>query len=186
MLQIRIDQQYAKLGLNIQKPSINLQTTLPAIELSIEEPRLEINSPRPKLYIDQSQCFADMDKRSPAEFSRYYADLAQQKGIEAIGTISGEGDYLANWQEGNTVEELAVSAMDTQVDFNITAIPKQPPKIDWEIHPVDINLIRGTVDLQLRRGQVQNNFEWGRVNAYIAQKNYLNISWYDPKINHTV
>ncbi|CFX12499.1 Uncharacterized [Syntrophomonas zehnderi OL-4] len=186
MLQIRIDQQFAQLGLDIKKPAINLQTTLPAIELQIEEPRLEIHSPRPRLYIDQSQCFADMDKRSPAEFSRYYADLARQKGIEAIGIISSEGDYLANWQEGNTIEALAASAMDTQVDFNVTAVPQQPPRIDWEIRPVETNVSRGTIDLKLRRGQVQNNFQWGRVNAYIAQQNYLKISWHNPKLNQTV
>lgn len=186
MLQIRIDQQFVSLGLDIQKPFLQLQTTLPAIELDIQEPRVEIHSPRPKVHIDQRQCFADMDKRTPEDFSRYYADLARQQGLEAIGTIAAEGDYLASWEQGNTVENLAATAMDTQLDFNVTAVPKQPPQIDWEIHPVEVHLIRGKVNSQLRRGTIDYQFQRGYVNPYIEQQNYLKISWYDPKINRTV
>ncbi|HHW60454.1 MAG TPA: hypothetical protein GX404_00945 [Syntrophomonadaceae bacterium] len=186
MLQIRIDQQFAALGLNIQKPFLQLKTTLPAVELDIQQPRLEIHSPRPRVFIDQRQCFADMDKRTPEEFGRYYADLAQQKGLEAIGTIAAEGDYLASWEEGNTVENLAAAAMDTPLDFNVKAVPQQPPKIDWELHPIEFHFNRGNVDLQLHRGAIDSQFQWGRVNPYIEQQNYLKISWYDPQLNRTI
>ena len=177
MLQIRIDQQYAKIGLDIQKPQFTMQTTLPAIELDIEEPTLEIHSPRPRLTIDQSQCFADMDKRTPSQFMDYYAGLARQMGLEGIATITTDGDALANWQNGNTIESLAAADMGETIDFNVTAVPKQPPRIEWDIRPVEINYNRGRVGLQLRRGQVQTNFQWGKVSAYLRQQNYLNITW---------
>ncbi|HBQ25208.1 MAG TPA: hypothetical protein DD791_02335 [Syntrophomonas sp.] len=186
MLQIRIDQQYARMGLDIQKPFLALNITHPKIELDIQEPRLEIHSPRPRLYIDQSQCFADMDKRTPSQFSRYYADLGMQAALEAIGDIAGEGDMLGHIEKGTTLEEIAATKMDNWVDFNVTAVPKQPPEISWDIRPVEIELIRGQVDLTLDRGIVENNLQWGKVNLYIEQKNYLKLSWYDTKLNQVV
>ena len=186
MLQIRIDQQFAQIGLDIQKPVLALRTTQPKIELDIQKPRLEMHSPRPRIHIDQSQCFADMGKRTPSQFSRYYADLGMQTALETIGEIAAEGDMLGHIEKGITLEEIAATKMDDMVDFNVTAIPKQPPEINWDIRPVEIELIRGQVDLTLHRGTVENNFQWGKVNLYIEQKNYLKFSWYDTKLNQLV
>lgn len=177
MLQIRIDQQYAQLGLDIKKPQISLQITKPQIELDIQKPELEMHSPRPRLHIDQRECFADMDKRTPAAFREYLTGIAKNKGFEAIEIISSEGDSLGHLENKITIEDLAAQVMDNMVDFNVTAVPKQPPKIEADVRPVEFNFRRGTVDLRLNRGRVENNFEWGKVNAYIRQQNYLNISW---------
>jgi hypothetical protein len=186
MLQIRIDQQFARIGLDIQKPLLALHTTHPKIELDIKKPELNIHSPRPRLYIDQTQCFADAGKRTPSEFSRYYADLGKQAALEATGDIAAEGDMLGHIEQGITLEQIAAGKMDNMVDFNVTAIPKQPPEIDWDIRPVEIELNRGQVDLKLNRGTVENNFQWGKVNLYLEQKNYLKISWHDTKLNQVV
>ncbi|MGI5922253.1 MAG: DUF6470 family protein [Syntrophomonadaceae bacterium] len=183
MLQMRIEQQYARIGLSIDKPVLNMHTTLPRIELNTQKPELQIKSPRPVLYIDQTQCFADAGRRTPSEFSRYYADLARQAGLEAIGEIVDEGNMLGQIEKGMTVEEIAASKMDDSADFNICFIPKQLPKIDWDIRPVEIELIPGHVDLKLHRGTVDYNLHRGKVDVYIEQQNYLKISWYDPKLN---
>lgn len=177
LLQIRIDQQFAQIGLNITKPFLAMQTTQPQIELTIEEPKLEIHSPRPKVYIDQRECFADKDRRTPEAFSAYWAGIAKNKAIEAIATISSEGDMLGQIERGITIEDIAAQAMDNMVDFNVTAVPKQPPKIEADVRPVEVKLHRGTVDLKLHRGRVEHNFQWGKVNVYIEQQNYLKISW---------
>ncbi|NLJ71741.1 MAG: hypothetical protein GX333_01860 [Syntrophomonadaceae bacterium] len=177
MLQIRIDQQFAQIGLNIQKSFLGLRTTQPQIELDIKKPELKIHSPRPKVYIDQRQCFADMDRRAPDAFGEYNVQFARREAFEAIGEIAAEGDILAQIENGATIEDIAGRAMDRDIDYNVTAIPKQPPKIEADVRPVEIELIRGRVDLQLQRGRVENLFEWGKVNVYIEQKNYLNISW---------
>lgn len=177
MLQIRIDQQFAQIGLNITKPFLSMQIKKPQIELNIEEPKLEIHSPRPKIYIDQRQCFADKDRRGIQDFMDYWTGIAKNKAIEATAAISSEGDMLAQIEKGITIEDLAAQAMDNMVDYNVTAVPKQPPKIEADVRPVEIKLHRGTVDLKLHRGRVEPNFQWGKVQVYIEQQNYLKISW---------
>lgn len=182
-MQLRIEQQFARIGMNIQKPLIILQSTLPVIELDIKEPMVEIHSPRPKVYIDQTRCFADAGKRTPEEFARYNADLAYSEGMQAIGDIAAKGDMLAAIEKGYTIEQMAADAMNNQADFNVTAIPKQPPKIDWDIRPVDVKLNRGSVDLRLNQGRIENHTQYAQITTYLRQKNYLQIDWIDNKID---
>ena len=183
MLQLQINQQYAQIGLNIQKPMLDLRTTKPQIELDIKEPRVQIHSPRPEIYIDQSQCFADAGKRSPLEFSWYYSDIARSDAAAGIDRIVSEGDMLAAIENGTTIADVAAMAVEENVDFNVTAIPKQPPKIDWNIQPVQIELERGSVDLKLHRGHIENNFQPGKINVYLAQKNFIEINWVGENLN---
>lgn len=175
-----ITQQFAKIGLNIKKPFLSLKTTKPQIELNIQKPEIQIESPKPKIYIDQRQCFSDFNKRSLYEFSHYYAQLAHSDVIEGIGRISAEGDMLAEIK-GVSIPDLSQAALDTQADFNVTAIPKQRPIIEFETHPVKIELKKGTVDLKLHRGTIENNFDWGKVQPYILQKNFIKIDWIENK-----
>ncbi|MEA1962362.1 MAG: DUF6470 family protein [Bacillota bacterium] len=180
-MELHINQQYAKIGLNIQKPSLELRTTQPQIELKTTRPELSIESPRPRMTIDQSQCFADVNRRGIVDFARYNAQQGASDAMAGIARRASEGDMLAKIN-GITVEQLcADSAYQGEIDYNIGTIPKQPPRIDWDIRPVTTDLKRGTVDLRLHRGTFENNFQRGKVETYLLQKNYLDITWTKAK-----
>lgn len=186
MLQLRIDQQYAKIGLDIQKPVLNLQTTLPAVELDIKKPQLKMESKRPVLHIDQTKCFADAGRRKPLDYAWYSADLARADVAQDTNCIVGEGNLLGQIENGGSIEQLAAQSMDEEIDFNVTAIPKQRPDIWFDLYPVKIELDRGTVDLQLQRGHVNTNFQWGKINAYLRQQNYIKINWQESRLNQVI
>ena len=186
MLQLRIDQQYAKIGLDIKEPFLNLKTTLPAVELAIKEPQLKMESKRPVIHIDQTKCFADAGRRKPLDFAWYCADLARSDVAAAVDRIVSDGNYLAGIENGNSIPELAAASMDESIDFNVTFIPKQRPDIWFDLYPVNIDLDRGTVDLQLHRGEFDSNLQRGQVNAYLRQKNYININWEESRLNQVV
>lgn len=182
-MQLRIEQEFARIGLNIKKPFLPLRTVQPQIELTIKKPELRLHSSPPKVYIDQRQCFADMEKRSLADFISYYAALGREQVLRAIGDMAEEGDMLAAIEKGMTIEEMAEKGFGEMADFNVTAVPKQPPDISWDVRPVEVQLVPGEVDLKLNRGRVENLFEPGRVEAYIRQQNYLKIEWVGEKVN---
>lgn len=177
MLQLRIEQEFARLGLSIKRPFLYLRNVQPEIELRTEKPELRLHSPRPKVYIDQRRCFADMEKRTLDEFLRYHAQLGREQALRAIGDIAQEGDMLARIEKGVRLEDVAEEGFGEMADFNVTAIPKQPPDITWEVHPVEVEFIPGRVEVELRRGQVENHFEMGKVEVYLEQKNYIRIDW---------
>ncbi|WP_419877942.1 DUF6470 family protein [Brevibacillus centrosporus] len=106
--QIRMEQQFIKLGLDIQKPVQEIQQ--PKAELNIrQEPAIiEIHSPQGELSIDSSEAQANLDLRSPARRIRDNAEYGQQKWLEAIAQISLEGDRLAAIEnKGNPIADLA-------------------------------------------------------------------------------
>ncbi|MBO8159041.1 DUF6470 family protein [Thermosyntropha sp.] len=182
-MQLRIEQQFVQIGLNIKEPFLPLKTTLPKINLEIKEPKLNMHISHPKVYIDQRRCFADVERRSLPDFISYYAQLGREQVLRAIGDIAEEGDSLAAIEKGVTIEELAEKGFGEPADFNVTAVPKQPPEITWDVRPVEIEFIPGQVDLELVRGKVENYFEPGKVEVYIAQQNYIKIDWVGDKID---
>ncbi|MGR6837100.1 DUF6470 family protein [Syntrophomonas erecta] len=180
-MELRIEQQYAQIGLNTQKPFLALQTTLPRVELQTDLPRVKLQSERSRLSIDQSQCFADAGRRNVSQFRDYYREYSQSCGYQAIVKISSEGDMLGHLEKGITIEDLAASAMDSDLDYNVAAVPSQPPHIEFHTSPVNVDFIPGTVHIQAVPGQVENQFQWGKVEIYLRQKNYVKIDWLPSK-----
>jgi len=176
-VELRIDQQFARIGLNITRPFLNLKTTLPKIELKIEEPEIRIQAPLPRIYINQRKCFVACSRRSFLEFAWHYADLARSDCLEAIGRISAEGDMLAAVEKGFTIEELAAEAGYEQDSSGVEGAPAGRPSIKAETYPVNMEFKKGKVSLKLYPGRVQKDFQRGKTEAYLAQVNFIKISW---------
>lgn len=183
MWQLRMQQQYACIGMHTELPAIRLQKTLPALEINSTHPRVEIHSPRPRVYIDQRQCFADAGLRTPGDFARHCAQIAVSQGLQAIGEISGQGDRLAGIEKGYTLEQMAADLMDSAADFNVTAIPKQPPRCEWDTRPVEVTLHRGAVDTKLHQGRIENHTRHRPVDIYLRQMNHVQIDWVENRVN---
>lgn len=185
MIQLQIEQQYARIGMHTELPRVQLQTTLPAIELSRKSSELAIKNHQPRLTIDQSRCFAAVNRRSPAEFSRYMTEQARTDILDDIARIVSEGHMLGEIEKGATVADLAASAADYDFPSLITqSIP--PPTISWQITPPSIHFEPGKVQVELKRGQVENNFQPSKVEIYLVQQNYLKIDWLQPALDLTV
>ena len=176
-MQLQIRSQLALIGLEINKPFLHLRTTMPKVELQIKKPEIKIHSPRPVLHIDQTQCFADAGKRTPSDFAAYYAEMAWSDSMEGIARRAQEGDMLAQIHKGYTIEKLAAQNLGEIADFNVTAIPKQPPRVWFDTYPVQFEFDPGYVETRLQMGTVEGNLQWGKVNIYLRQKNYLEINW---------
>lgn len=174
---IQINQEYAKIGINTERSQISLKITHPKLNLETQKSQLEIESPKPKIHIDQRQCFADFDKRTPEQFTKYYSDLSKSAFLRGIARVASEGDSLAKISQGMDIAQLAANRTDTRVDYNLTAIPKQRPIIEFDIHPVRINYKAARVDINAQAGSIENNFQHGKVDIYIEQMNYLEINW---------
>lgn len=106
--QIRMEQQFIKLGLDIQKPVQEIKQPKAELNMTQEAAILEIHSPQGKLSIDTSEAQANLDLRSPRRRIQDNADYGYQKCLEAIAQISMEGDRLAAIEnKGNPIADLA-------------------------------------------------------------------------------
>ncbi len=184
MLQLRIEQQYAKIAMDIKEPALKMQSTLPRLEIQITPAELEMESPRPRIHIDQRQCFADAGLKSPSVLSEACVARARSQVLEGIGRRVSEGNQLAQIN-GATVGAVAGNTyiFEDRLDFNCTAIPKQRPEISFDLQAVQVSYRPGDIQVQLRRGSVENNFEMGKVDIYLQQMNYAKMYCAEPNIN---
>ena len=183
-MELRIDQQFAKIGIDIKKPQINLNITNPQIEIQTSPRKLEIQAPMPVLHIDQSECFADAGLRNNEQFRQYCSQLAYNDFSSGLNRVVSEGQILANFEKGGSISLVSFNRCNPPPDyFTVTAIPKQPPRTWVDTFPVSFRFTPAIIDLKLNWGTVDNNFDWGRVNVYVAQQNYLNINWTAEKLD---
>lgn len=174
MLRIRIEQQYARLGLHIQEPRVQLHSTLPILEMAAEKPQLQIKSQPPRLSIDQSQCFAAVNRRTPTEFSLYMREQARQRTLEAIAHIARVGDMLGAIETGVTVADVIVQE-GMQETGELVAVSIPAPNIHFETYPLKIQYTPGKTRIQATPGRVENRFTRGQVQAYLIQQNQIAI-----------
>jgi len=183
-MELRIDQQYAKIGLDIKKPRIDLNIDKPRIEINTSPSKLEIHNPAPVLHIDQSQCFADAGLRNNELFRQYRSQLALSDFASGLDRVVSEGHILAAFEKGGSISQVSFDRCNPPPDnYTISEIPKQPPRTWFDTYPVSFRFTPAKVDLKLHWGKVDNNFDWGRVNVYLTQKNYLHINWVPGKLD---
>lgn len=174
MMQIKIDQQYARIGLQIQKPQIQIHSTLPALKLQTEQSQLQIDSRPPKLSIDQTRCFEAVNRRSPAALSDLQSNQALRDVLQGIARVGQEGDQLGAIENHYSIADLAAqNTFERPAEVTISAMP--PPSIHFEVYPLQIQYTPGRIQGEAQRGQVKSDFEWGKVQAYVAQQNYIHI-----------
>lgn len=185
-MELRIDQQYARIGLNIQKPQLNLKTQQPQINMNSSRPEVKIESPKPQITIDQRDCFKSYFKMNINDLTAYFADKGYQDCIEGIQRRVNEGHELASIEKGGSIAGIAVNKMDRTLEFAIKSLPENPPRIEAVIQPVQIDFIPADINIQFQRGSVENRFQWGKVNVYLEQQNYIKINWIDNKVEKVV
>lgn len=182
-MQLRITSQMARIGLDISKPTLSLQSTRPRVEVDTAPARLDITSPRPRVIIDQSQCFADEGRRGLLDFALYCSQNSRSEFSDAIDKRVSDGHHLAAIYAGSSIADLGKEAMQAgQHVFEIRAIPQQPPTIEADIQPVSINFEPARVNTSLNKGTVDHQFQWGKVETYIKQPNDIDIQWIDEHI----
>lgn len=184
-MDLRINQQYGRIGLNIKEPNIKLDIVKPQMDLNITEPKLRIDSEQPQIQIDQDACFADMNLRKPVDFSRYIYQKSKNVVLEAIGRIAQEGDYLAGIEYGNKPSSLARSNNHKTVEYNIGLVPEHKPSINFIIKPVQIEVQPGDVKTNSNIGDVKINLDRGNVKVYMLQKPDIQIDYVGKQLDKT-
>jgi hypothetical protein len=175
-MELRIDHQFPQVGIMTQRASIEYDSVRPQIQLKREPSVLRIESPRPVIHIDQSQCFADAGLKSPLRWADDRAAAGKEGLLKAIAEISAKGDQLMRFTRVS-IADLAEPMGGEMHEYDVKAIPQQPPEISFDISPVKFNYQPAKINISVRRGQLNPHFRPGTIEIYENQKAYLKISW---------
>ncbi|MFD2369393.1 DUF6470 family protein [Brevibacillus sp. GCM10020057] len=179
--QIRMEQRFIQLGLEIEKPVQEIQQPKAELNMRQEPAILEIHSPRGELTIDTSEAQANLDLRSPRRRIQDNAEYGYQKWLEAIAQISMEGDRLAAIEnKGNPIADLAFEDSGIYQGKEIIAAGSligDGVEIRYEAKKPEINVIvRGVrMDPEIKKPIL--NYTPGKVRGKIEVWNSLTIDF---------
>ncbi len=163
--QLRMESQFIKLGIQIQKPVQQIQQPKPVQR--IEQPKAEMNikTTPGRLNIDQSQV-------------KEQANLAKQKAMEGIARRVRQGDELMRIENGgNPIKSQAIENSNRPYyPLGIGWIPSYGSvKLHYEPAQVNIDVTprKPIIDFQVQKPI--HEYTPGKVSYYIEQKNYLKI-----------
>ena len=170
MLRLNISTQPIALSTSIQEPQINLKTTLPAIQLDTEAAKIEISSAQGELSIDQTPCRESIGIKTVSTFTRDYAQEGKNAVLAGIGRMANEGDQLANISNsgGDAIVNLAIAHV-TPAKGEVSLGWIDNPIISYQPQAPTITASDPSLNLQLNRGKVENDFQWGTVNFQVTQ-----------------
>ncbi|AFQ45767.1 DUF6470 family protein [Desulfosporosinus meridiei] len=182
MLQINISTQPIRLDYTNNSAKLSRQTTQPKVEIETTPPTVEIYQPRGELTIDQYPCRYSIGLKNIADFARDNAALGRQTAMDAIARIAQEGNQLARIESKTDaiVDIAANSALSEAPEITYAYI--ESPEIHYQANPVQFNPKYGKVELNLKRGTIEGNYQPGSVNVQVTQYPSVEISFVDVKV----
>ena len=159
------------------------------LNLDIKEPLLEMQTELPKVTIDQSQPFAEAGLKNIKAFMDDNTSYAKSIASQGIDRIVSQGNDMINIHTGyDPIPDQAIyNAYEMfEKSFNYAAIPMSRPSID---------LVRGSVNYSMNRGQVTNssqpqkvemNYTPYQVNFSISQYNSISFRYTEPKFDFMI
>ncbi|WP_438316045.1 DUF6470 family protein [Sporosarcina sp. FA9] len=178
--QIQIQTTRAVLGLQITKPTQEIEQ--PSATLTQEQPAaiLEMSTTKPQLSIDTTEARADLDLKSSSRRIAENAQYGEQSVQEGIGRRAQEGQQLAAIENGgNAIVEI--------IKQNTTPTPKQlgirfvgnSMKIQTSFQPGSLD-IKVTPQKAINNVQINkpiHHYNQGKVTGEMEQWNSIQIDF---------
>lgn len=153
-----------------------LSTAMPKVEIGNTAAHVEISGNHPgQLSIDTTAARAAMGLKNFGQFNQDISDNALQSISEAIGKIASDGDRLMEFQRGDAIVDLAnESAMpeETSIEWGY----KPGPDVDYVLNKPQMQVSQGVLDVQLRRGVVENNTGFPSSHLQITQYGRVDVN----------
>ena len=181
--QIRIRQQFARIGMDADLPRIEQRQPKADMEIRRENPKLHMTSPRGELEIDQS---------------RAWAALGLGGILDAMNRIYGQVReiFLMNLQrkveQGNRLTEIhtgvnAIAENARELLFRFPEIdyygPASSDNVDirYTARQPEIEVEPGTLDIQVRVNRPELVLHRGKLDIYMQQ--YAHVEIIPPQID---
>lgn len=178
--QLQIQTTRGFLGLDIAKPTQEIQQ--PKATLTQQQPAaiLEISTTNPQLSLDTNEVRADIDLKSIFKRNEEYARLGKQGALEGIARRAQEGQQLMQIENGgNPIVEISKQ----------TATPPPAPlgiRFVGDRTKIQMSIQPGTTDIQwtpqkpINDVQINNpihNYTPGKVTGTMKQWPSMQIDW---------
>ncbi len=176
--QIKIEQQFSKLGLNVKEPQISIKKKINIFKLRKEKANLKINQKKDKLEVDNYPAEYDLGYRNYKDFAKDVVAKGEQAALQATRNYAQNGDQYTQFKKFDVVDIVKQDLQKNKREINIKF--KRGPKVSYKAGDVSIKYKPGKVYLQTRLDNEVNKpeikMQYGSVKSYLRQRNSINIS----------
>jgi hypothetical protein len=180
---IRIEQQSAKIGINIQKGRMDIRQPQADVKMHTTPTTIEMNSPQGELRIDQSQAWDALGMGSPSTLMNRIYSESKQIALEGIGRIVENGNRMAAINhKTDAIADIAAEQAFEPIDMNyLGEASYDNVNIDYTAHKVETTVNPGAVDIQITANKPEITYTPSRVEIYMQQ--YPKIEMIPPQID---
>ena len=180
--ELRINQQFGKLRLNIKPPEMNLQTDTKAdFKIQKQDDNLQIETKHAKVDINYDQTRAVLNDRTLPMYNKKIAQEAYQKSVEGIKRYARQGDQLARIEnEGNPlVSQIKSNYKDDKRELSLKW--KASPEINVQQGGVKMNYTPGKLKVESQSSWPKSDLDWGKVEGYLDPEPKFEVQAVDVK-----
>lgn len=135
---IKIDQQFAQIGMRSASAPAKLNINIPRGQLTIKNVRSQLNvdTQMPRFKVNSTKINSEMGLKPPLELTKGFRDKGRQTALQAAGTAKNDGNFLANHKvQGDKIPQLARNKSMSRLgpkQYNVGLMPKSPAELQWE------------------------------------------------------
>ncbi|NBJ15342.1 MAG: hypothetical protein FNP40_07170 [Dehalobacter sp. 4CP] len=175
MITLQINQQFARIGLNINDASYELNKKQPNLQIDQINPNVQVRTSQPNLEIDSSSMRESMGFGGiwfMHQSLKANADAEFQQDLE---TIVQMGRQIGEIENNVPIGQVVFQAM-VPPENEVTIASLAPIEIQYTPAEVHSNLQQGDVHYSTDLGEVSiDGFKYPFVRSFIEQQAYLEI-----------
>ena len=180
---LRIEQTYAKIGVETFNSQLRINSKQSTIDMHQTFTQVKLEKELPKVIIDQHDCFATAGLKNDMEILLEAKQNAYAQVMEYTARKAQDGDMMANLRNrGNVIAAIASRDSSEQHEFNIDLIPKARPRIEVTGY-LNIGFEDGKVTNNVNEGYLNMKFTEPQINMYLLQKPSVNIEYIGNNID---
>jgi len=184
---IEIHRTDALIGIRTTHAEQSIQQPMADMQVRQKHPRVEIHSEQVRVILDQQECFNESGLMDTTALLDDMKQRSEEAVLEGIGRRVDEGNSMAAIENGgNAIAEIAFSNSFDNKEFNVVAMPRSRPKIDFVGGTVDIRVDEGTVDIGLKVNPPIIDVKLGDVDIFLRQQPSLSFRFVDSRIDTKV
>lgn len=177
--QIRISQQYARMGIDADQGRYEMKQPRPSFELEQPKAKMEIRQPRGEMDIDQTKAWDALARTNILEVMQRIYSQARDVAMQGIAKIVEKGNRMANIDESKA-DAIAEIASEVTVSF-----PEMQYAGEASYDNVDIFYTAKKPEIEVTPGQIQLRthpnppeveFYRGKLDIYMQQYNKVEIT----------
>ena len=181
---IRIDQQFAQVGVRGGPASMQMSQPNGQINIQQSAPELTVDTQIPTFRGNRQRVNNESGLMDPSTLARTFSSKGRQAALQAARTYAAEGDSIANHRipGDKSIPAMVKNKMRQffqKADYNVGLMPSSIPSLDWDKGYINVGFSKHSISIDRTGGamapQITANINFP-VEVFLSRQPYIRVS----------